>query len=395
MKLFQEPAGTLHTKSMASATLLAMVPQFSELKTIVRSKKETKQPPAMARNPVAIVTGGTTGIGLKACQQLAQQGVDVIFTSRSHAKGETAVQEISKACQGAVRVEYIIMELSSLQSVMDACGKLKGRNIDYLLLNAGVTGSGDKVMQQTDDGIEWTVGVNHVAGVLMALEIIPIMQATEKLENIKTPMITFVSSDLHNIHSPTGAAKKVGPMVEDAAVRFMVETNDLDGKAMFALPGNHERRITFDPTFSYKYSKLLNVMAMSALDKRLQNTQGGLNVTCNTMEPGFIPASDLSRKAKELMGPWLSRIVVWNLYHGPVHWLVCYLIGQPVRTLAEGAASEVFALREGRAGQYYRLDEEDEPTPLIRDEALVDRIWELTLELIASNVKGFDSTNWK
>jgi NAD(P)-dependent dehydrogenase (short-subunit alcohol dehydrogenase family) len=40
-----------------------------------------------SRNAVALVTGGTAGIGLVTCQHLAGLGVDVILTSRSTAKG--------------------------------------------------------------------------------------------------------------------------------------------------------------------------------------------------------------------------------------------------------------------------------------------------------------------
>lgn len=339
----------------------------------------------MARNAVALVTGGTTGIGFVACQQLVEQGVDVILTSRTVAKGKAAVEKIRGVCHplNHAKVEYIIMELSNLHSVSEACDGLKGRNIDYLLLNAGVMSAGSKEIKFTDDGIESTVGVNHVASALMALKLFPIMEATKSVAT--NPMITFVSSDLHNAQSVTGAPKRVGPPVKDESVRYLAETRDLDGSKMFELPKDDPHHMIYDPSFCYKYSKLLNIISMKALHKKLSKS----SISCNAMEPGFIPASDLSRSAKEMLGPTLARVLVWNLYHGPINWLVRRTLGQPVRTLTEGAASEVYALRNGNGGVYYRLDEAEAPSPLAEDEALVDSLWNATLQILRS--KGFDN----
>jgi hypothetical protein len=59
------------------------------------------------------------------------------------------------------------------------------------------------------------------------------------------------------------------------------------------------------------------------------------------------------------------------LYHGPLNWILSYMLGQPVRTLEEAATSEAYAVTKGKPGKYYRLDEDDTPTPLER----WNRIW--------------------
>lgn len=179
---------------------------------------------ATTRNPVAVVTGGTAGIGLEACKQLAAKGIDVILTSRSEAKGKAAVKEIQKSAASVDnKVEFVIAELGNLSSVAKACESLQGRTIDYLLLNAGFTQAGKKDPETSEDGIESTVAVNHVAGCLLTTKLTPIMEETKKkspLVNV-TPMITFVSSDPCNVHSTTGAAKKLGPRVGDTMVRCL------------------------------------------------------------------------------------------------------------------------------------------------------------------------------
>lgn len=65
-----------------------------------------------SRNPVAVVTGGTAGIGFETCKQLAAKSVDVILTSRTEEKGKTAVEETLQQESGKnVKVEFVVAEL--------------------------------------------------------------------------------------------------------------------------------------------------------------------------------------------------------------------------------------------------------------------------------------------
>jgi hypothetical protein len=64
-----------------------------------------------------------------------------------------------------------------------------------------------------------------------------------------------------------------------------------------------------------------------------------------------------------------------------------YILGQPVRSLEEGAASEVFAATKGNAGKYYRLDEEDAPSPLVEEENVVEGFYQATSDLLQE--KGY------
>jgi NAD(P)-dependent dehydrogenase (short-subunit alcohol dehydrogenase family) len=153
------------------------------------------------RNPVALLTGGNTGIGLVACQQLAAQGIDVIFTCRSATKGEEAVAVIQKYAVDGVKIRFIIMDLSDLSSVAKGCDELlndEGSRLDYLILNAGVMGNPMATqLEKSTDEIEFIVAVNHVAGYYITHKLLPLMEATAKKSPLPEvrPMITFVSSD--------------------------------------------------------------------------------------------------------------------------------------------------------------------------------------------------------
>lgn len=343
-------------------------------------------PSTTTRNPVALVTGGTTGIGFEACKQLAAQGIDVILTSRTQNKGAAAVdtiQAFAREKNSTVSVSFLQVEMGNLASVVEACKELKDRSVDYVLLNAGVTqqGKGNGVIM-SDDEIESTVAINHVASSLIAVKMIPILQKSAKTSPVDRPMITFVSSDLHNVHSPTGAAKTLKPLVEDETVRYLSKQGmaGLDATILMNNNKNNAHSLTYNGIWSYKYSKLLNVMSAQAIHD--QNV-----VACNSMEPGFVPASDLSRSIKQVLGSVLTRILEYNMYHGPLNWLLQYMLGQPVRTLEEAAKSEVYALTQGESGKYYRLDQVDDPTPLAKEKDVAQNFWNNTMSLLKS--KGY------
>jgi hypothetical protein len=201
-----------------------------------------------------------------------------------------------------------------------------------------------------------------MAGFNLAHKLIPILEKMAKVSplpaaNSSKPMTTFVSSDLHNIHSLTGAAKLLKTIVGDDLVRFLSKkgVQGINGSAAMQLPTKDSTHLTFDPTWSYKYSKLLNVLSTQALHERLVQKDKSL-LGCNSMEPGFIPESCLSRGPKKLMGSTISSIFVYLLYHGPTNWSLRRFIGQPVRTLQEGGYSEIYACTKRTPRTYYQLE---------------------------------------
>jgi NAD(P)-dependent dehydrogenase (short-subunit alcohol dehydrogenase family) len=78
----------------------------------------------------ALVTGSNRGIGLEFCKQLKQRGFDVIATCR----------KVSKELE-ALDVEVIEnVEVSDPASLNALVEKLAGRQIDWLINNAGIAG---------------------------------------------------------------------------------------------------------------------------------------------------------------------------------------------------------------------------------------------------------------
>src|ERR1700736_5539304 len=86
-----------------------------------------------------IITGANSGIGWEAALVLARAGAHVVLAARTTAKGQDAVDRISRIVPAA-KVQSSILDLASLQSVREFAAREGDRPLDLLINNAG-TGS--------------------------------------------------------------------------------------------------------------------------------------------------------------------------------------------------------------------------------------------------------------
>lgn len=125
---------------------------------------------------LAVVTGGSDGIGFGLAGRLVAAGAEVILPVRNQAKGQGAVERIQAVTPGA-RISTRQMDLSSLQSVADAAGGLvaEGRPIHILINNAGVMTP--PYRQTTVDDFELQWGTNHLGHFALTARLLPILSA--------------------------------------------------------------------------------------------------------------------------------------------------------------------------------------------------------------------------
>lgn len=94
------------------------------------------------QNQVAIITGGSRGIGYATAEAFVREGATVILTASSIANAQKAAEKLKEAFPQAT-VEGISPDLSSLESVREAFAAVAQRygRIDILVNNAGVSES--------------------------------------------------------------------------------------------------------------------------------------------------------------------------------------------------------------------------------------------------------------
>lgn len=82
---------------------------------------------------VALVTGGSSGIGLATAKRLAREGATVVITGRREAELDAAVAQIGP---GTIAIRGDIAIAADLDRIVDTIGKAHGR-LDLLFANAG------------------------------------------------------------------------------------------------------------------------------------------------------------------------------------------------------------------------------------------------------------------
>ena len=87
---------------------------------------------------VAVVIGGTSGIGLAIARGMAEAGADVVPTSRRLEQTETAAKEIEDRGRRSLRIPSDVADRGSLQNLLDECVKAFGK-VDILVNSAGRT----------------------------------------------------------------------------------------------------------------------------------------------------------------------------------------------------------------------------------------------------------------
>src|SRR5581483_2791185 len=89
---------------------------------------------ALLTGKTAVITGGTSGIGLATAKRFVEEGAYVFITGRREGELDKAVAEIGK---NVTAIEADVSNLADLDRLFETVAKTKGK-IDILFANAGV-----------------------------------------------------------------------------------------------------------------------------------------------------------------------------------------------------------------------------------------------------------------
>lgn len=119
---------------------------------------------------VALVTGGTSGIGAGTVARLAQEGAKVVFTGRN----ADAAKKISDET-GAIFVSHAVDDAAGWATVMEKISSEFGR-LDIAFANAGTEHGDASVEDITMDGWNGVIGVNQTGAMLTVQNAIRMMK---------------------------------------------------------------------------------------------------------------------------------------------------------------------------------------------------------------------------
>ena len=220
--------------------------------------------------PLALVTGASSGIGKATAMALAKAGYKIIVHGRSGARCAQVVEAI-EAQGGTARA--VLAEFSSLTQVRAMGNRLAKQNIDVVINNAGVWMN---EARETEDGFELTWQVNHLAPFLLTQCLLPSL--------LERP---------------------------DARVINISSSGHRSGKIHF---DDVNLRKSFSGMRAYLQSKLANVLFTQELARR---THGSSLIT-HAIDPGAVQTQLLaetgfnplaSKPVEETVEKWLAAVL--------------------------------------------------------------------------------------
>ena len=284
---------------------------------------------------LAVVTGGSDGLGLGIATRLARAGAEVILPVRNAAKGKAAAARIG----GDVSLRTL--DLSSLASVAALADQLNadGRPINLLVNNAGVMAP--PVRQTTGDGYELQFQTNYLGHYALTARILPLLIAGRARVTTQTSV---------------------------AALPGRIDFADLQGEKYSAWR-------------SYNQSKLATMLFALELDRR--SRASGWGIASNLAHPGLTSTNlqaagpNMGRSRRSPMAPIFKRMRA---------------LGWPVQTVDRGILPALYAATSPHAagGEFYGprgfVQLTGAPRRLRvyrsgRDEAVAARLWDVSAEL--------------
>jgi NAD(P)-dependent dehydrogenase (short-subunit alcohol dehydrogenase family) len=143
------------------------------------------------RNKIALVTGGSRGLGKDMALQLAKKGLDVIITYNNKAdEAKNVVTEIEKMGQRAATIQLNTGDIKSfgpfVNQLKDTLTKTFNTNhIDFLINNAGIGGY-RLIDEATEEFFDELLNVHYKGVYFLTQKIIPVMNDGGGIVNVSS-----------------------------------------------------------------------------------------------------------------------------------------------------------------------------------------------------------------
>ena len=176
------------------------------------------------KNKIALITGGSRGLGKNMALAIAKKGIDVMFTYHSNKEAaENVVKEIKDLGQEAVAFQLDTSKTSLFDNfVKEVTAHLQEKtgslNFDYLINNAG-TALYALAAETTEEQLDATFNIHYKGVFFLTQKLLPFINDEGSIINISTGLTRMTNPGSSVYASMKGAveiltrhlAKELGP----------------------------------------------------------------------------------------------------------------------------------------------------------------------------------------
>jgi NAD(P)-dependent dehydrogenase (short-subunit alcohol dehydrogenase family) len=171
----------------------------------------TQPNPTSQSNKIAIVTGGSRGLGRSTVLSLARRGVDSIFTYHANrAEAEKVVGLVAEDGHKAIALQLETGDVRAfdpfVQRVRQALAELSADRFDYLVNNAG-TSLHKAFVQTTEEELDRLYNVHFKGVFFLTQKLLPLLGDGGRIVNISSGLARFTNPGSSAYGSMKGAVE--------------------------------------------------------------------------------------------------------------------------------------------------------------------------------------------
>jgi NAD(P)-dependent dehydrogenase (short-subunit alcohol dehydrogenase family) len=276
-----------------------------------------------------LVTGSTGGIGRETALALGRLGATVLVHGRDAQRGRAVVDRLEGV---GTEARFLAADFASLSAVEDLAGNVRDvvGDLDVLVNNAGgIVGE----PRTTDDGVETTFAVNHLAPFLLTLCLLGAMPDDGRVVTVASALHERARIDFEDLRTPP----------EDYA-----------------------------PLSYYGRSKLANVLFTRELARRLD--ERGSGIVANCLHPGAVPGSAITRNYPAVVRAAVGLV---GALPGLEERVFDSLSGAAETPVYLAVSPEVAAV----SGEYFVDCQPARPSHAARNDRTARRLWQVSADL--------------
>ena len=174
-------------------------------------------------NKIAIITGGSRGLGRNTAVNLARRGVDILFTYRANrAEADKVVSLVAEAGQKAIALPLDTGKVNTfdafVEQVRQSLPELGAERFDFLVNNAG-TSNHTPFEQTTEEELDGLYNVHFKGVFFLTQKLLPLINDGGRIVNISSGLTRVAFPGSGSYASMKGAvevltrylAKELGP----------------------------------------------------------------------------------------------------------------------------------------------------------------------------------------